>query len=106
MTHDTQSISGILKISFLNLAESFLTKLPNPPDNYNLQYVTNYYSSFIITNDFRLNNTSEDKVLKIIYKTEISKASNNDRHSGRFFRDEAEVSSRPTSEICNLSICR
>ena len=106
MTHDTQSISGILKISFLNLAESFLTKLSNPPDNYNLQYVTNYYSSFIITNDFRLNNTSEDKILKIIYKTEISKASNKDRNSGRFFRDEAEVLSRPASEICNLSICR
>lgn len=53
-----------------------------------------------------MNNTSEDKVLKIIYKTEISKVSNKDRHSERFFRDEAEVLSRPTSEICNLSICR
>ena len=53
-----------------------------------------------------MNKNSENKVLKIINKTEISKAADIDRLSGRFVRDGAEVLSRSLSEICNLSIAR
>ena len=54
------------------------SKLPNPPDKYNLEYVINYFS-FTITDDFCLNKTSEDKVLKIIKKIDISKTASIDR---------------------------
>ena len=64
----THSISTVFKNFFSNLAESLLTKLPNPPDKYNLESVINYYSSFTITNDFCLKKTSENKVSKIISK--------------------------------------
>ena len=64
----THSISTVFKNFFSNLAESLLTKLPNPPDKYNLESVINYYSSFTIANDFCLKKTSENKVLKIISK--------------------------------------
>lgn len=70
-TYDTRSMSTVFMKFFSNLAECLLTKLPNPPDGYNLESVLNYYSSFTITNDFCLNITSEDKVLKIIKKSKF-----------------------------------
>ena len=86
------------------LAESLLIKLRNPPDKYNLEPVINYYSSFTITDDFCLNKTSENKVLWIIKKIEISKAAGIDKLSGQFLWDAVEISTRPICEICNLSI--
>ena len=106
LTYDIRSISTVFKSFFPSLAESLLIKLPNPPDKYNLESVLNYYSSFTITDDFYLNRTSENKVLKVIIKLEISKAAGIDRISRRFLRDGAEILSRPISEICNLSISR
>ena len=74
LTYDTSSISAVFKNFFSSLAESPLIKLPNLPDKYNLESIINYYSSFTITDDFYLNRTSENKVLKIIEKIETSKA--------------------------------
>ena len=68
LTHDTRSISTVFKNLFSNLAESLLTKPQNFPENYNLESVINYYSSFTITDDFCMNKTSEKKVVKIILK--------------------------------------
>ena len=62
LIYDTRSISKISKNLFLNLAMSLLIKLPNPPDKYNLQSVINYYSSFAISSDFCLSNTSEESL--------------------------------------------
>ena len=39
---DTRSISTVFKNFFSKLAESFLTKLPNLQNKYNLEYVMNY----------------------------------------------------------------
>lgn len=52
LTFDTQPISTVFKNFFSNLAEYYLGKLSDPPDKYDL-------------NDFCLNNTSEDKFLKL-----------------------------------------
>ena len=102
LTYDTRSISTVFKNFVSSLAGSLLIKLPNTPDKYNLESVINYYSSFTIADDFCLNKTSENKVLKIILKIEISKTAG--RLTGRFLRDAAEILSRPICEICNLSI--
>ena len=63
LTYDTRSMSTVFK-KFL--AESLLIKFPIPPDKYNLESVMNYYSNFIIADDFCSNKTSQNKVLKII----------------------------------------
>ena len=97
LTYDTRSISTVSKNAFSRLAESLLIKLPNPLDKYNVESVINYHSSFIITDNFYLNKTSENKVLKIILKIEISNTSSIDRPSGCFLRDGAEILSRPIS---------
>ena len=105
LTYDTRSISKVFK-NFSSLAESLLIKLLNPPDKYNLESVINYYSIFTITDDFSLKKTSENKVLKIILKIEISKAAGIEKLSRQFLRDAAEMLSRPICEICNLLISR
>ena len=79
LTYEKRSISKILK-----LAEFLLIKLPNPPEKYNLQSVIRYFSSFMISDNFCLNNTSEEKVLKIMTNIESTKADGIDRISGRF----------------------
>ena len=104
LTYDTRSISKIFKDFFSNLADSLLIKLPNPPDKYNLQSVTRHYSSFMISDDFCLNNTSEEKVLKIMRIIESSKASGLDRLSSRFLKDSATILAKPISALCNLSL--
>ena len=60
LTYETRSISTVSRKFFSNVAESLLAKLPNIPKKYNLESVMNYYSSFSITDDFCLNNTSEN----------------------------------------------
>ena len=70
LTYETLSISKIFKNFFSNLAESLLIKLP---DKYNLQSLIRCYSSFMISDDFCLNNTSEEKVMKIMTNIESSK---------------------------------
>ena len=101
-TYDIWSTSTVFMNFVSNLAECLLPKLPNSLDKYNLESVVNCYSSFnTIKNDFCLNNTSEDKVLKIILKIEISKATSVDKHS-----EHPEVLSRLISEICHLLISR
>ena len=103
LTYDTHSISTVFKSFFSNLARYLHTILPNPQDKYNLESDINY-SRFTLTDDFCLNKTSENKVIKIIQKIEISMATGIDRLSGHFLQDEAGFLSRPISEICNLSI--
>ena len=49
LTHDTRSISKILKNFFSNLVQSLLTQ---PPDKYDLHSVIRYYSIFMILSDF------------------------------------------------------
>ena len=65
--NETSTYARSISTVFKNfLAESPLTKLANPLNKYDLESVVNYYSSFTITDYFFWNNTSEDKVLKVI----------------------------------------
>ena len=104
LTYDTVSIFRIFQNLFSNLAKSLLIKLPNPPDKYNLQPVFRYYSSFTISDDFYLSNTSQEKVLKIMTSTESSKATGVDKLSCRFLKDGANILAKPISALCYLSI--
>ena len=94
LTHDTCSISKNFKNLFSNLAESLLIKLLKPPDKYNLKSVIQYYSSFAITPDFCLVDTTEKQVLKIMQDIKSSKTAGVDKLSGMFL----------VSTLCNLSI--
>ena len=58
----------------------------------------------MILDDFCLDNTSEEIVMKIMTNTESSEAAGVDRLSGRFLKDGANILAKPISALCNLSI--
>ena len=72
LTYDIKTISKVLK-DFSNLAKSFLAKLPDHSNNYNLESVFLYYSHFAIPEVFLINSTPEEKVFEIRENIEISK---------------------------------
>ena len=57
-------MSKVFKDFFSNLAESFLAKLPDPSNKYNLESVFLYCSNFAIPELFHIKSTSEEKFLK------------------------------------------
>ena len=54
----------------------------------------------MISDDFCLSNTSEEKVLKIMTNIEISKASGVNKLSDRFLKDGANILAKPISTLC------
>ena len=103
---DTRSISTVFKDFLSKLEESHLNKLPNPPDKYNLESFINHYSSFTITDDFCLNNTSENKFLKMIKKLRFLRLSVEASFPEVFREMELRFYQGFISEVCNLSIFR
>ena len=99
LTHGTHSISKIFQNLFSNLAGSLLTKLPRPPDKYNLKSVIQYYSSFAIRADFCLVGTTEKQVLKIMQDIKSYKAAGIDKLSGKFLKDVAVILAKPVSAL-------
>ena len=104
LTYDIKTMSKVFKDSFSNLAESFLAKLPDPSNKYNLESVLLYYSNFAIPEVFHIKSTSKEKVFKIMENIQISKAASIGKLPGLFLKDGDEILSKPISEICNLSI--
>ena len=60
LTCDIRKISKLFKDFFSNLAESFLAKLPDPSNKYNLESVFPCYSNFAISELIYIKNTSEE----------------------------------------------
>ena len=58
----------------------------------------------MISDDFCLNNTPGEKVLKAMTNIESSKAPGVDNLSGMFLKDGASILTKPISPLCNLSI--
>ena len=104
LKYNIKTMSNLFKDFFSNLAESFLAKLPDPSNKYNLEYIFLDHSNFAIPEVFHIKSTSEEKVFKIMKNIEISKAAGIDRLPGWFLIDGTEILSKPISDICNLSI--
>ena len=97
LTYDIKTMSKVFKDFFPNLYESFLAKLPDPSNKYNLESVFLYYSNFAIPKVFLIKTTSEEKVFKIMENIEISKAAGIDKPPGRFLKDGTDILSKPFS---------
>ena len=62
------------------------------------------YKNIPEKNNFNLHYTSNEEVLKIIKKTERSKAADIDNLLGKFLKDGAEILATPISQIYSLYI--
>ena len=58
----------------------------------------------MISDDFCLNNTFEEKVFRIMTNIESSKATGVDRLSVRFFKNDANILAKPIYTLCNHSL--
>ena len=56
-------MSKVFKDFLSNLAESFIAKLPDPLNKFNLEYTFLYYSNFANPEVFYIKSTSEKKVV-------------------------------------------
>ena len=69
LTYDIKTMSKVFKDFFSNLVESFLAKLPDPSNKYNLESVFLYYSNFAIPELFHIfPNDCIVAKLKLIFK--------------------------------------
>ena len=64
LTYDIKTMSKVFKDFFSNLAKSFLDKLPDPSNKYNLESVFLYYSNIAIPESFLITVLKKKKFLK------------------------------------------
>ena len=64
LTFDKKTIAKAFKDFFSNLAESLLIKLPNAPNEHDIESGFEYYSIFTIEKHFHLSITSQEEVLE------------------------------------------
>ena len=95
---ETKSKLEVFNNYYSTLAENLLKKLPIPPNIYTFNSVRQYYRHFIQNDAFYLTYMTEIDIEKILRGIKVCKA------AGRFLKDGSRVSSKPISELCNLSI--
>ena len=91
MRFETKSTLDIFKNYYSTLAENLLKKLPIPPNNIFFNIVIPYYRHFIQSDAFRLTNTTEIDIEKILRSTSVRKAAGIDDLSSCFLKDGSRV---------------
>ena len=94
--HNTKSI---LKTWFFlkNLEENLLTEFLKVPNWYTINFVSDYYRNFAISENFKLVPTTEDALLTKAGVDQISKIS-------KILKDGVRILAKPISDPCNLSM--
>ena len=105
LSFDPKTNAGIFKDFFTNLAANLLEKLPNPSNKFGINSVKLYYEKkFSTDKSFSFKKVKEDIIIKILEKTNISKAAGIDTLGGRFLKDGIPILALPITQLCSLSI--
>ena len=81
-----KSVAQTFAKFYSDLAESLLKNLPNSPNKFDINFVHQYYKNIKLKDKFKLNLTTEKKVLEVMQFMDISKSAGIDKISGRFFK--------------------
>ena len=81
-----------------------MAKLLKLPNRYTIKFVSDYYEKLSLSENFKLDSTTEDYLFNILKNVKVTKAAGIDQISGRFLKDRAQILAKPISELCNLSI--
>ena len=79
LKHDTNSILKTFKIFYSNLARNLLAKLPKPPNRYTINFVSYYYKKPLLSENFKLDSTTQDRLFKLLKNVEVTKAAGTDQ---------------------------
>ena len=100
---DSDFVANKFNRYFCNIAEKLVDKLPLR--TYREDRVQDYYKEMgIERNSFKFNVVEQLEVENMLRYLDISKSAGEDKISGKFLRDAAEVISSPLTYIMNLSL--
>ena len=104
MKHDTKIILKTFKFFYSKLVGNLLVKLPKAPNRYTIKFVSDYYKKLSLSENFKLDSTTEGYLFKLLKNVEVTKDSAIDQISGKFLKDWARILAKPISELYNLSM--
>ena len=96
---DTKSILKTFKGFYSNLIGNLLEKLPKSPSRYTIKFVSDYYKKLSLSENFKLDSTTEGYLFNILKNVEVAKAAGIDKISGKFLKDGARILAKPISEL-------
>ena len=88
--HDTNSILKTFKSFYSNLAGNLLAKLIKSPNRYTIKFISDYYKKLSLSENFKLDATTEGYLFNILNNVEVTKATGIDQISGKFLKMERE----------------
>ena len=101
---DTKPILETFKSFYSNLVGNLLAKLSKPPNRQTIKFFSDYYKKLSLSENFKLDSTTEDCLFKLLKNVEVTKTAGIDQISGKFLKDRARILAKPISELCNLSL--
>ena len=81
---DTKSILKTFKSFYSNLVGNLLAKLPKSPNRYTIKFVSDYYKKVSLSENFKLDATTEGYLFNILKNVGVTKAARIDQISGKF----------------------
>ena len=81
-----------------------MAKLPKSPNRYKIKFVSDYYKKLSLSENFKLDATTEGYLFNILKNIEVTKAAEIDLISVKFLKDGARILAKPISELYNLSM--
>ena len=100
---DSDFVANKFNRYFCNIAEKLVDKLPSR--TYREDRVQDYYKEKgIERNSFKFNVVEQLEVENMLRSLDISKSAGEDKISGKFLRDAAEVITSPLTYLMNLSL--
>ena len=102
--HDTKSILKTFKSFYSNRTGSLLAKLLKSPNRYTIKFVSDYYKNLSLSENFKLDSTTEGCLFNTLKHVEVTKAAGTDQISGKILKDGARILAKPITELCNLSM--
>ena len=66
--------------------------------------ISDYYKKLSLSENFKLDSTTEGYLFNILKNVEVTKAEGIDQISGKFLKDGAQILAKSISELCNYSM--
>ena len=89
--YDTKSILNTSKKFYSNLAANLLAKFPKWPNRCTIKFVSDYYKKLSLSENFKLESTTESYLFDILKNGEVTKSAGVDQIPGKFLKDGAQI---------------
>ena len=98
MKHDAKSILTTFESLYSNLAGNLLAKPPIAPNRYTIKFVSDYHKKISLSENFKLDSTTEVYLFMLLKNVEVTKAAEIDQISGKFLNNGARILAKPISD--------